>query len=71
MPGGSDGGDMAKKDLLELDGGKKLGVKAKREKLDMRYSPLVERYLKHQKYETINNVRMWKMLLTRRGELQE
>ena len=34
----------------------------------MKYSPLVERYLKTHKYETMNNVRGWKMLLTQRTE---
>ncbi len=35
----------------------------------MKYSPLVERYLLSHKYETMNNVREWKMLLTqRRGD---
>jgi len=34
----------------------------------MKYSPLVERYLMSHKYETMNNVREWKMLLTQRRE---
>lgn len=34
----------------------------------MKYSPLVERYLLSHKYETMNNVREWKMLLTQRRE---
>jgi hypothetical protein len=34
----------------------------------MKYSPLVERYLISHKYETMNNVREWKMLLTQRRE---
>jgi hypothetical protein len=34
----------------------------------MKYSPLVERYLLSHKYETMNNVREWKMLLTQRKE---
>lgn len=29
----------------------------------MRYSPLVNRYLMNHNYETINNVREWKMKL--------
>ena len=36
----------------------------------MRYSPLVERYLITHNYETINNVKKWKMLLTQRTEIQ-
>ena len=36
----------------------------------MRYSPLVERYLLTHKYETMNNVRGWKMLMTQRSEAQ-
>ena len=39
-------------------------TRTRREKLFMRYSPLVERYLITHNYETINNVRKWKMLLT-------
>lgn len=38
--------------------------KSKRERVHMKYSPLVERYLMTHKYETMNNVREWKMLLT-------
>ena len=30
----------------------------------MKYSPLVERYLKAHRYEMMNNVRPWKMQLT-------
>lgn len=37
----------------------------------MKYSPLVERYLMTHKYETMNNVREWKMLLTQRSEMQK
>ena len=37
----------------------------------MRYSPLVERYLITHNYETINNVRKWKMMLTQRTEIQK
>ena len=36
----------------------------------MRYSPLVERYLLTHKYETMNNVRGWKMLMTQKSEAQ-
>ena len=34
-------------------------TKSKRERLFMRYSPLVERYLITHNYETINNVKKW------------
>lgn len=37
----------------------------------MRYSPLVERYLLTHKYETMNNVRGWKMLMTQRSDAQK
>ena len=37
----------------------------------MKYSPLVERYLMTHKYETMNNVREWKMLLTQRTDIQK
>jgi len=37
----------------------------------MKYSPLVERYLKTHRYETMNNVREWKMLLTQRTDIQK
>jgi len=37
----------------------------------MKYSPLVERYLMTHKYETMNNVKGWKMLLTQRTEVQK
>lgn len=46
-------------------------TKARRERFNMRYSPLVERYLITHNYETINNVRKWKMLLTQRTEIQK
>ena len=46
-------------------------TKSRRERLFMRYSPLVERYLITHNYETINNVRKWKMLLTQRTEIQK
>lgn len=39
-------------------------TKSRRERLFMRYSPLIERYLISHNYETINNVRKWQMLLT-------
>lgn len=37
----------------------------------MRYSPLIERYLITHRYETVNNVRQWNMLLTQRSEVQK
>mmetsp|Transcript_44902 Transcript_44902/g.43476 ORF Transcript_44902/g.43476 Transcript_44902/m.43476 type:complete len:145 (-) Transcript_44902:234-668(-) len=43
---------------------KKNATKSKRERVHMKYSPLVERYLMSHKYETMNNVREWQMLLT-------
>jgi hypothetical protein len=46
-------------------------TKSTRERLYMRYSPLVERYLITHNYETINNVKKWKMLLTQRTEIQK
>ena len=46
-------------------------TKSSRERLYMRYSPLVERYLITHNYETINNVKKWKMLLTQRTEIQK
>ena len=45
--------------------------KSNRERVIMKYSPLVERYLMTHKYETMNNVREWKMLLTQRTEIQK
>ena len=36
----------------------------------MKYSPLVDRYLFTHKYETMNNVRGWKMLLTQKTDAQ-
>jgi len=45
-------------------------LKASRGRITMRYSPLVERYLLTHKYETMNNVRGWKMLMTQRSEAQ-
>ena len=52
---------------LNGDGGKRGSKKnTNRERIHMKYSPLVERYLVSHKYETMNNVREWKMLLTQR-----
>lgn len=45
--------------------------KSNRERIHMKYSPLVERYLITHKYETMNNVREWKMLLTQRTDVQK
>lgn len=48
---------------------KKSSTKSKRERIHMKYSPLVERYLMSHKYETMNNVREWQMLLTQRTDI--
>lgn len=45
--------------------------KSNRERVMMKYSPLVQRYLLTHKYETMNNVREWKMLLTQRTDVQK
>ena len=58
--GGGKGGKDAS--LADFDINKP--TKSTREHLYMRYSPLVERYLITHNYETINNVKKWKMLLT-------
>jgi hypothetical protein len=52
--------------LIEMHKDKTKGGKkqANRERISMKYSPLIERYLLSHKYETMNNVREWKMLLT-------
>ena len=47
---------------------RKGAIKSQRKKVTMKYSPLVERYLLTHKYETMNNVRGWKMLITQRNE---
>jgi hypothetical protein len=39
-------------------------IRSKRQQITMRHSTLVERYLKTHKYETFNNLRGWKMMLT-------
>mmetsp|Transcript_23175 Transcript_23175/g.20555 ORF Transcript_23175/g.20555 Transcript_23175/m.20555 type:complete len:253 (+) Transcript_23175:484-1242(+) len=49
----------------------KKSSRTKRDMAHMKYSPLVERYLKAHKYETMNNVREWKMLLTQRTGIQK
>jgi hypothetical protein len=52
--------------LADVTSSKKAN-RTKRDIVHMKYSPLVERYLKAHKYETMNNVREWKMLLTQRA----
>ena len=56
--------------LIDLNEDKRKGAKknTNRERIHMKYSPLVERYLISHKYETMNNVREWKMLLTQRRQ---
>lgn len=49
----------------------KVATKSKRERVHMKYSPLVERYLLTHKYETMNNVKAWQMLLTQRTDIQK
>ena len=67
---GGPGGVAAKGDNQEevevslADIQRKGAVKSQRKKVTMKYSPLVERYLLTHKYETMNNVRGWKMLIT-------
>lgn len=56
--------------LADIKGSKNC-KKTKRDMVHMKYSPLVERYLKAHKYETMNNVREWKMLLTQRTGVQK
>lgn len=63
--------EAAREDLSLIDLNEKKGSAAaaskkqtNRERIHMKYSPLVERYLMSHKYETMNNVREWKMLLT-------
>lgn len=50
---------------------KKGNLRAKWEPVRMKYSPLVEWYLKAHKYETMNNVWEWKMLLTNWTDVQK
>ena len=54
--------DVSLADVEKAKG--KIMKKSNRERVHMKYSPLVERYLMTHKYETMNNVREWKMLLT-------
>ena len=73
--GAFSGGDKKnvsqKQDEISLaDVSSKGPLKSKRKKITMKYSPLVDRYLFTHKYETMNNVRGWKMLLTQRTEAQ-
>ena len=56
--------------LADVKTGKSSG-RTKRDMVHMKYSPLVERYLKSHKYETMNNVSGWKMLLTQRTGIQK
>ena len=60
----------AKKEYTLADIRRKGPLKASRNRVNMRYSPLVERYLLTHKYETMNNVRGWKMLMTQRSDQQ-
>ncbi|TNV74593.1 hypothetical protein FGO68_gene108 [Halteria grandinella] len=63
--------DLSLIDLNDKKGGVSSQAPKKqtnRERIHMKYSPLVERYLMSHKYETMNNVREWKMLLTQRRE---
>ena len=46
-------------------------TKSRHEQVQMRYSPLVNRYLMNHNYETINNVREWKMRLIQRTQVQD
>ena len=57
-------GGASRKDASLADYEISKNTKSKRDRLLMRYSPLVERYLITHNYETINNVRKWNMLLT-------
>ena len=52
-------------------GEKNGGYRSKQVKIDMKYSPLVERYIRAHEYETMNNVRKWTMKLTERTEVQK
>jgi hypothetical protein len=61
-----------KKELSLADVRKKAKTgRTKRDAIRMKYSPLVERYLQAHKYETMNNVQEWKMLLTQRTGIQK
>ena len=62
QPKGTSG--QSKKEVSLADYELSKNTKSRRDRLLMRYSPLVERYLIMHNYETINNVRKWNMLLT-------
>ena len=64
--GGKGGKDPS---IADFDANKP--TKSTRDHLYMRYSPLVERYLITHNYETINNVKKWKVLLTQRTDIQK
>lgn len=64
-------GKNAASEVTLADIRRKGPLKASRSRVTMRYSPLVERYLLTHKYETMNNVRGWKMLMTQRSEAQK
>lgn len=66
-PTGAKGGKDAS--IADFDANKP--TKSTREHLFMRYSPLVERYLITHNYETINNVKKWKCVLTQRTDIQK
>lgn len=63
-------GKNAAQEVSLADIRRKGPLKAFRGRITMRYSPLVERYLLTHKYETMNNVRGWKMLMTQHSEAQ-
>ena len=69
--GKSDNNGKGGKDPSLADFNMNKSTKSTRERLYMRYSPLVERYLITHNYETINNVKKWKMLLTQRNGIQK
>lgn len=62
--------DQRKISLADVKQTKNTG-KTRRDMVHMKYSPLVERYLKAHKYETMNNVQEWKMQLTQRTGIQK
>jgi len=64
---------FAKKDitLADIEPSKKFTIKAKREIVPMKFSPLVERYLKAKRYETRNQLRPWRMVMTQRKNQAE
>ena len=46
-------------------------IKSKPVHTEFRYSTIVERYLATHKYETFNNIKGWKMLITHNTEAQK